>query len=129
MVLDFQGVAVQYKKLLKLLRVKSFGAPSSNIRLLNQLGVASQYSVTDMSGLEAILLKGMPAILFVRTSELPYWRYPTDHALVVVGFDETSVFVNDPSFPDYPIAVSRGDFELAWLEKDYYYATISTRVS
>jgi hypothetical protein len=29
-----------------------------------------------------------PVIVFVRTGELPYWTYSTDHALVVVGYDE-----------------------------------------
>jgi uncharacterized protein YvpB len=61
----------------------------------------------------------------VRTGELPYWTYQTDHAVVVVGFDEGHVYVNDPDRPGAPIAVPVGDFELAWLERDYAYALIA----
>jgi len=42
---------------------------------------------------------------------------------------EIVIYVNDPHFDDAPIAVPRGDFELAWLERDYYYALITLKVS
>jgi predicted double-glycine peptidase len=71
-----------------------------------------------------MLVQGQPVIVFVRTSELPYWDYGTDHALVVVGCDDDNIYVNDPNFAEAPISVPRGDFELAWLERDYYYALI-----
>ena len=125
MTLDFLGLPLPYADLINLLRVKSFGAPASNIRLLEQLSLTVSYQVTNMAGLEALLASGQPVIVFVRTGDLPYWNYQTDHALVVVGFDEGYIFVNDPYFAEAPIAVSRGDFELAWLERDYFYAIIS----
>jgi hypothetical protein len=83
------------------------------------------YSKTDMVGLGTMLQQGRPVIVFVRTSELLYWTYGTDHALLVVGCDESQMYVNDPHRPEAPIAVPRGDFELAWLERDYYYALIT----
>lgn len=59
--------------------------------------------------------------------ELPYWSSSTDHALVVVGYDEAHIFVNDPDRPEaeVPISIPRGDFELAWLERDYFYALVT----
>ena len=42
----------------------------------------------------------------------------TNHALVLVGLNEEYVFVNDPVFPDAPISVSVGEFDLAWLNGD-----------
>ena len=36
------------------------------------------------------------------------------------------LYVNDPNHSEAPIAVPRGDFELAWLESDYYYALITS---
>lgn len=125
MVLDYLDVEIPYSRLLQLLRVKSFGAPASNIRLLEQLSLTASYRVTNMAGLEGLLASGQPVIVFVRTGELPYWSYQADHALVVVGFDEEHIFVNDPYFDEAPIPVPRGDFELAWLERDYFYAVIS----
>ena len=35
------------------------------------------------------------------------------------------LYVNDPYRSEAPIAVPRGDFELAWLERDYHYALIT----
>ena len=59
------------------------------------------------------------------TGELPYWTYGTDHALLVVGCDEDQMYVNDPACSEFPITVPWGDFELAWLARDYYYALIT----
>lgn len=124
MVLNYLNRPVAYATLLKILKIKSFGAPASNIRLLEQMKLTVTYRVTDMAGLESMLVQGQPVIVFVRTSELPYWDYGTDHALVVVGCDDDNIYVNDPNFAEAPISVPRGDFELAWLERDYYYALI-----
>ena len=44
---------------------------------------------------------------------------------LVVGYDESHLYVNDPNRSEASIAVPRGDFELAWLERDYYYALIT----
>jgi hypothetical protein len=51
----------------------------------------------------------------VRTSELPYWDEDTPHAVVVIGMDDSSIYLLDPAYPDeIPVAVSLGDFSLAW---------------
>jgi len=125
MVLEHLKRPIDYDRLLRLLQIKSYGAPASNIRLLTQLDFSVTYGVTDMAGMENMLTQGHPVIIFVHTGELPYWNYNSDHALVVVGFDENSTYVNDPYFLDAPLAVSKGEFELAWLERDYYYALIT----
>lgn len=125
MVLDYLNHSIDYPRLLQLLKSKPIGAPASNIRVLEQLNLSVTYRVTDMGGIENLLAQGQPVIVFVRTGELPYWDYSTDHAIVVVGIDDAAVYVNDPYFTQAPIAVSRGDFELAWLERDYYYALIT----
>jgi hypothetical protein len=125
MALAYHGRRVDYADLFKLPKIKSHGAPAGNIRLLSELKLNVAYSKTDMTGLEAMLQQGQPVIVFVRTGELPYWAYSTDHALLAVGCDENHVFVNDPHHRESPIAVPRGDFELAWLERDYYYALVT----
>jgi len=124
MVLAYLDRAMDYAELLSLLRIKPYGAPAGNISLLASLNLNVVYSKTDMAGLEAMLQQGHPVIVFVRTGELPYWTYNTDHALVVAGYDESQLYVNDPYYSEAPIAVPRGDFELAWLERDYHYALI-----
>lgn len=126
MVLAYLNVSVDYSQLLLLLKIKPFGAPARNIKSLEQLNLKTSYQYTDMVGLEELLNQGQPLIVFVRTNELPYWDYETDHAIVVIGFDESNVFANDPHFVDAPMTIPRGDFELAWLERDYYYATVTS---
>jgi hypothetical protein len=34
------------------------------------------------------------------------------------------VYLNDPTFLEAPIQVSRGEFDLAWLEKDEVYEAL-----
>ena len=127
MILAHLGQKIDYSQLLQLLNVQPYGAPAGNIQRLIQLNFKVTYSQTDMSGLEAMLQQGHPVIVFARTGELPHWSYSTDHALVVVGYDDDNVFVNDPdrNKDEVPITVPRGDFELAWLERDYYYALVT----
>ena len=124
MVLQGLNRPIPYPQLLTLLKIKSFGAPSRNILFLTSLNLNVTHLTTDMMGLFQYLERGIPVIVFVRTSELPYWSYATDHAVVVVGFDEQVVFLNDPYFENVPIPVSHDDFELAWLEHEYRYAII-----
>jgi ABC-type bacteriocin/lantibiotic exporter with double-glycine peptidase domain len=126
MVLAYWRRDVTYSALLRLLRIQPYGAPAGNIRLLSGLGVRVTYSKTNLRGLEALLDQGLPVIVFVRTGELPYWTYQTDHAVVVVGYDEDYVYIDDPDRSGAPISVPSGDFELAWLERDYAYALIAT---
>lgn len=68
---------------------------------------------------------GVPPIVFVWTSNLPYWSVNTPHAVVVVGIDAENVLVNDPAFNSAPQSIAAGDFLLAWAEFDYRYATIT----
>jgi ABC-type bacteriocin/lantibiotic exporter with double-glycine peptidase domain len=127
MALAYLGQAPDYAQLLRLLQIKPHGAPAGNVRLLVNLNLTVVYSQTDMIGLETMLEQEWPVIVFVRTGELPYWTYSTDHALLAVGYDENQVYVNDPAWSEAPIAIPRHDFELAWLERDYYYALITTQ--
>ncbi len=126
MVLAYWRRDVTYSALLRLLRIQPYGAPAGNIRLLSGLGVKVTYSTTNLRGLQSLLNQGSPVIVFLRTGELPYWTYQTDHAVVVVGYDEDHLYVNDPDRSDAPLAVPADDFELAWLERDYAYALIAT---
>lgn len=124
---QFRGRPVEYSQLLSLLKIKIFGAPAGNIRNLAQLELAVTYSITDVKGLIRLLQNGVPAIIFLRTGDLPYWQHQTDHAVIVVGYDDEAqlIYLNDPYFDEAPIAVSVSDFELAWLERDYHYAVIT----
>lgn len=124
MVLDYLGVPADYDHLLWLLGVKPYGTPGSRLKNLASLGVHVRYAHGTLDELFDYLSRGQPCIALVRTDQLPYWAYATDHAVLVAGFDEHAVYINDPAFEQSPQCVSHADFELAWMIFDYRYAVI-----
>jgi ABC-type bacteriocin/lantibiotic exporter with double-glycine peptidase domain len=119
------GILVPYERLLKLLRIKQpIGTPAFNIRNLEKLGVRVIYEQGTLKNIHTYLTCNLPCIAFVKTNELPYWDESGDHAVVVVGLDSHYVYLNDPAFADAPIQISHGDFDLAWLERDEFYAVL-----
>ena len=124
MVLDYLDVSVSYDRLLTLLGVQPYGTPGSRLNNLTDLGVRVHYAQSSLDEILNHLEHGQPCIALVRTDQLPYWTYATDHTVVVIGYDEQEVYINDPFFEQAPQHVSRADFELAWLEFDFRCAVI-----
>lgn len=124
MVLDFLGETVDYRRLLRLLDIDTFGAPRRNIVRLTRLGFDVVYGEATFSVLAQIVTQGAPVIVFVDTHELSYWGQATNHAIVVVGIEDDYVLVNDPAFDDVARPILAAEFELAWLNSDYTYAVI-----
>jgi ABC-type bacteriocin/lantibiotic exporter with double-glycine peptidase domain len=125
MILDYLGKPVAYDRLLDLLRIDpEIGTPASNIRNLATLGLDVLYAQGTLADILLCLESNHPCIAFVNTGELPYWNETTGHAVVVVGIDDNMIYLNDPAFTDAPKVISQGDFLLAWLEADEYYARI-----
>jgi ABC-type bacteriocin/lantibiotic exporter with double-glycine peptidase domain len=126
MVLTYMRIRANYHQLLKLLQVqKPYGTPFPKIRRLEQLKVTVLFGQSNLANLPTFLSNDQPIIVPVQTSELPYWTEHTDHAVVVVGIDPQFIYLNDPAFSNAPIQVPLGDFDLAWLARDEYYAVLS----
>jgi uncharacterized protein YvpB len=70
------------------------------------------------------LQNGVPCITFVQAGELPYSNSEGFHAVVVIGMDEQTVYINDPASDVAPQAVPLDDFRLAWSEFEYVGAVI-----
>jgi ABC-type bacteriocin/lantibiotic exporter with double-glycine peptidase domain len=124
MALAHLKITIGYDHLLKLLKVQSYGTAGQNLKYLQSLGVQVIYREGSLAELKAHLKMGTPCIVLVRTEDLSYWSYNTDHALVVIGFDARTIYVNDPAFDKAPLAVPEAEFELAWMAFDYRYGAI-----
>ncbi len=129
MVLTYLGFPTAYRRLLKLLQIQpQVGTPAPNIRQLEILGLNVVYNTQGtLVELHDHLANNRPCITFVKTIELPYWGEAGDHAVVVVGLDDEHIYLNDPAFTTAPMQVSRGDFDLAWLGRDEFYAVLMRR--
>lgn len=134
MALDYAGVHVRYERLLQLLKVRQgSGASLHNLVLLenhfNSLSVVIAREYDDPMGLlETSLVNNNPVIASVNTVDLPYWGDETvDHAVIVVGIDESVISIFDPWFRIAPQTVSRIEFESAWLRHTFLYAIITKR--
>ena len=127
MALDYLGISAAYDRLLNLLHITNEGTLFSYVRQIETLGITVVYKQGDLAELHSHLLNNRPCIALVATGELPYWKTATYHTVVVIGLDDQNVYLNDPVADTGGIAVSRGDFDLAWLDRDEYYAAFLRR--
>ena len=81
---------------------------------LTHLGFDVAFVTTDIAGLAAYLTSGLPPIALLYTASLPYWSESCDHVAVVVGVDDSWVYLNDPYFDSASQQVSHSDFLGAW---------------
>lgn len=127
MVLDYLRIQCEYHQLVRTLGTHSgYGTPFSHIQALQKLGVSVRYQTGTLQDLYIALQQGWPAIVPVQTGELPYWEnVRVRHAVVVVGMDSESIYLNDPEFDNGPIQASLGDFDLAWFEQEEIYAILA----
>ncbi|MEK7440289.1 MAG: cysteine peptidase family C39 domain-containing protein [Chloroflexota bacterium] len=124
MLLGYLGVSISFERVKNILGTRDIGTLASQIRKLESLNLTVIYQRGTFDDLYQHLSNNRPCIAFVMTGELPYWDDDRSHAVVVVGLDDTMIYLNDPAFPNAPTPVSRGDFDLAWLEWDEMYATL-----
>ena len=124
MVLQHIGVETTQSRLNRLFGLTSIGAPYSNIRRLDQLGIQVTVAAGDDSTIRSAIDRNQPVIVFIKTGDLSYWPDNTSHAIVVVGYDDEHVFLNDPVFVDAPKRSAWNEFMLAWSEQDYMLALV-----
>jgi ABC-type bacteriocin/lantibiotic exporter with double-glycine peptidase domain len=133
MVLAYLHIPISYTRVRQILGTTAEGTPFYRLDRLQTGGVRITRGEGTFTLLTAYLASDLPVIVDVHTAELPYWQMRTDipqiekttaHAVVVVGIENQTVYVHDPDTEQAPHAVNIGDFELAWLSRDYRYVVI-----
>lgn len=126
MVLAYLEQPALHEDIARQIGARPAGVPASNIRRLAAWGLNIQFGQGSLNELADAVAKGHPPIIFLRTSELPYWREDTPHAVVLVDLDPESASLLDPAYEDEtPVKVNVGDFLLAWSHFDMMYALIT----
>ena len=128
MALDYINVSVAQRRLNRLFEYTSMGVPWPRIERLAQLGVQVTLQEGEETELRKAIARNLPPIIFVRTGELTtYWNADLQHAVLMIGYDATSVFLNDPAFPTAPQQASWGELMLALIPYDFMFALITPR--
>jgi ABC-type bacteriocin/lantibiotic exporter with double-glycine peptidase domain len=124
MVLAYYGITKSQATLNRLFGLTAIGTPYSTITRLAALGAHVTLQCGDEKVLRSTLDKSQPLIVFLRTGELSYWHGDTSHAVVVIGYDDEKIYLNDPAFASAPAEATWGEFLLAWDHHDDYFALI-----
>ncbi len=131
MLLTFLGNMVEENALRDLLTTDEYGTSALNILMLNASlpGTKAELHIWLLSDLINYLEdKQQPCIVAVGTTALPYWNEADhSHAVVVCGFDEENLFINDPYFDDEEFIVPSEAFLAAWSEAKNIAITIERR--
>lgn len=124
MVLHYWGIERRQDDLAQRLGVEpTIGVPASRIKRLTFPNLVVVYDIGDWATLSACLDDDVPVIAMIQAGELAYWHGEYfQHAVVVVGYDESNVWLMDPDRQPGPVVVSIDEFMLAWGEVDYRYA-------
>ena len=127
MVFAYLGISRTQDTIAKTLRLDPpFGTRHSNIKKLASAKIKVTYEAGDLAVLHLWLDQGVPVIVFVQAGDLPHWSGQNfQHAIVVVGIEEQTVYLMDPALDSGPTAVDEGAFMLAWSWMDYMYATLT----
>ena len=118
MVLAYFGEDRTEENLVQLLGTKLYGTPIRHAEKLQHYGYKVDIAQLSQTDLEKQLNNGSPVVIRVWTMMLDYWDVETSHVVVVVGYDEEMVFINDPAFPHTPQQVSWDGLLAAWAEYD-----------
>lgn len=133
MAFDYLLIPGSYEWIRATLGTTESGTPFSRLQRLQPHIVTVIHDEGNLATLQGYLDLGLPIIVDVRTWTLSHWRQRTDieeaerdteHAVVVIGTDDDTVYVNDPDFSYAPIGLGHDEFLAAWQERENRYAVL-----
>lgn len=125
MILLALGDNASEDQLAQLFDTEWYGTPASRIQRLTQRGYRTTYEQTTLEQLQHDLHQQTPAVIFLRTGDLPGWQEDVAHAVVLIGLTANTAIIHDPARDTGPDEINLEAFLLAWSEMDYYCATIT----
>lgn len=129
MIFEYWNEPISESELIERLQIEiPIGTPFPMIeRVRSRRILARLISLTDAQ-LRLLLSKGIPIICRLWTVMLPYWNEKdTSHVVVVVGYDDQYVYLNDPAFADAQKPVLWDGFLAAWEEYDRQAAVLQPK--
>jgi ABC-type bacteriocin/lantibiotic exporter with double-glycine peptidase domain len=127
MVLAYMGREVTEAELVAQLGTTAWGTSGQRLLRLSSPSLRVSFDPLTLLLVYDRLNAGIPVIALVRTVFLDYWQADLAHAVVVVGYDEQYLLLNDPAFDDAPQHATHTGFLAAWGEFDYLCGTITRR--
>ena len=131
MLLDFHGNILDEDVLRELLGTDENGTSALNVLMLNASLANTKAELHHwllMNLKEYLETKRQPCIVGVGTRHLPHWNGKKNlHAVVVHGFDDEHIFINDPYFKKKEFRIPIELFLLAWSETGKISITIERR--
>jgi len=119
MVLAYWGQSFTEAEIAKVLGTKAYGTPISNVERFSRQDYQVEFGSFTVDHLKDSLTAARPVISRVWTDMLDYWSYEaTSHVVVVVGFDDSWVYLNDPSLIEQAPPVTWASYLAAWAEFD-----------
>lgn len=125
MVLAALGSPVTEDKVRELFDADPEGTPASRVRRLRRWNFQVTYSRATIDDLRHWLQQGSLPIVFVETGFLDYWQSNVRHAVMVVGLDDSMIWLHDPAFDEAPQCCLIDGFLAAWAEMDEASALIT----
>jgi len=126
MVLEYLGIRQSNNWLTKILQTTDIGTPFSNLKNLEKsLGVVVKLNDSDkLATFEPVIESGLPIIVALDSYNGDYWPHDSNHAVVVIGFDDNNAYINNPTVAETEV-VEIGTFMLSWSFRNFQYAIIS----
>lgn len=120
MVLEFFNKTVAEAELRTKLKTKPFGTHIINVLSLKEIyGIQATIEFWPLEELKAHLAKfKTPVIALDWTEYLAHWKQNCLHSVVVVGFNNEHVIINDPNFDEKEFLIPFDDFINAWQTND-----------
>jgi ABC-type bacteriocin/lantibiotic exporter with double-glycine peptidase domain len=127
MVLAHYGDMRTEAELRLLLDTQPTGTRAGNIMRISGPTFEVYLRASNVAELQKVLAENQPAIVFMETGALEYWKADIFHTAVLVGLDTVNTAFNDPYFATPPQITSFQSFEKAWSQTGQFTAFIRPR--